>query len=109
MINSGSMRWTATIMRESSRGTLGNRDNSYSSAGTFRCSMEHVSSVETPYANGTSMVNTYEVRTRWTAGINLDLVPTDRLVIRDRTFKISGIRNMSEKDRVAIIDVEEII
>lgn len=109
MISAGSMKWKARIYRETSFDDLGTRDKTYTGTSRyFRCSLTEMSSSEASYANGTYLITSYEVRTRWDT-VKDYLLPTDRLEVKGKMLKIVSITNGSEKDRVMIIECEEVI
>jgi hypothetical protein len=109
MISAGRLRFTATIKRENSTDNLGKKEKNFSTTvGTFRCDLRDVGAIETDYGMGVAATRQYEVRARWQAVEDEGLLETDRLQIDGMTLNIKGIRNEENRDRLAIIDVEEI-
>lgn len=110
MISGGLLRWVATRLEAStSQDVLGMRDDSWTSSGTFRCDLREQVGSEQFYADGVAVRKACEVRARWPATQKASLSEVDRLSIRGRTFRIQGIQNLDQKDRVAVISCEEVI
>lgn len=110
MISAGRLRFQATIKRESTTDNLGKKNKTFATTiGTFRCDLQDTGSTEVEYASGVAMVNNWAVMARWDAIDALGLLPTDRLEVDGKTFRISGIRNEYNRNRLATIDVVEII
>lgn len=109
MISAGSLRFTATIKRENGTDNLGKKEKNFNTTvGYFRCDLRDIGAIETDYGMGVAATRQYEVRARWQAVEAEGLLETDRLIIDGMTFNIKGIRNENNRDRLAIIDVEEI-
>jgi len=109
MISAGSMKWKARIFRETDFDDLGTRQKFYTGTSRyFRCSLQEGSSSEGTYGNGTYVTTSYEVRTRWDT-VKDYILPTDRLEVKGKMLKIVSITNGSEKDRVMIIECEEVV
>ena len=107
MISAGRLRFTATIKRESTTDTLGKNEKNFSTTvGTFRCDLRDLGASEVVYAEGVAAVRSYEVLARWQAIEGL--LETDRLLIDGMTFRINGILNENNRDRLATIDVQEV-
>jgi hypothetical protein len=110
LISGGRLRFTATIKRESQVDNTGKKQKDFSTTvGTFRCDLRDTGSTEMVYAGGPALGNSFDCLARWDAIKAEGLLPTDRLIIRGRTFNIMGIRNEGERDRLATITVEEVI
>lgn len=109
MISAGRLRFTATIKRENNTDNLGKKEKNFSTTvGTFRCDLRDIGSIEVDYGMGVAATRQYEVRARWQAVEDEGLLETDRLEIDGMTFNIRGFRNEENRDRLAIIDVEEV-
>ena len=109
MISAGRLRFTATIKRENNTDVLGKKENTFSTTvGTFRCDLRDLGANEIDYGEGVSSLKTFEVLARWGAIEDEGLLETDRLIIDGMTFRITGIRNEYNRDRLATITVEEI-
>lgn len=109
MISAGRLRFTATIKRESTTDTLGKKEKNFSTTvGTFRCDLRDLGASEVVYAEGVAAVRSYEVLARWQAIEDEGLLETDRLLIDGMTFRINGILNENNRDRLATIDVQEV-
>jgi head-tail adaptor len=109
MISGGRLRWTATRLAASTaQDALGMRGATFSAGGTFRCDLREDSASEQQYADGVAVVRNCEVRARWQAVQNSGLTELDRLSVRGRTLRIDSIRNLDERDRVAVIACTEV-
>ena len=110
MISGGRLMHTATrLTPNGATDSLGMRSGTFDPAGTFRCDMRTDAATEQQYADGVAIVKNIEVRTRWPNVARVGLTELDRLVVRGRTLKINGIRNLDEADRVAVIDCTEVV
>lgn len=109
MISGGRLRWKATVQSASTTtDALGRRVNTYTDAGTMRADLREGGSVEQVYADGVASVQSYEVRVRWNDAVRLGVRAIDRLVVRGRLLRITGIQNLDERDRVAVISCQEV-
>ena len=99
------VRWTPNATIDS----LGMRSGVWEEGGTFRCDMRTDAATEQQYADGVAIVKNIEVRTRWPNVARVGLTELDRLVVRGRTLKINGIRDLDEAGRVAVIDCTEVV
>ena len=108
MISSGLTRFTATVLRASGQDALGMRSGTFSSVGTMRVDLRDQSASEQEYADGVSVIKSYEVRTRWPNIGRLSVTAADRLSVRGHTLSINHIRNLEEADRVAVIECTEV-
>ncbi len=109
MISAGRLRFTATIMRESGSDVLGKKNKTFgTTVGTFRCDLRDISASEGEISLGVAAVRSYECLARWGAIEEEGLLETDRLIIDGMTFRINGIRNEANRDRLATIDITEI-
>jgi hypothetical protein len=89
VISSGLTRWSADVYKAStSIDSLGRR--------------------VTIYADGVAVIQQFEVRTRWPNIARTTVTALDRLVVRGRTLRILGIRNLEQRDRLAVIDAVEV-
>lgn len=110
MISAGRLRFRAQILRESTVDNLGKKNKTFAtSIGYFRCDLQDIGSTEVEYASGVATVNTWVCSARWDAIDNLGLLTTDRLVINSKTYRINGIRNEYNRNRLATIDITEIV
>ena len=110
MISGGLLRFTATRMAASTtQDALGLRTDSWTTGSSFRCDIRNDSAQEQGYADGVAVRRMCEVRARWQAVQNAGLTEVDRLAVRGRTYAVQSIRNLDEADRVAVIQVEEIV
>ena len=111
MIPAGQLRFIATRYTAGSTvDALGLRNmdqSTYSTDGTFRCSMRGTGAMEIPYGDGVVVVNTWELQARSSAVG--DLKQTDRLSVNGRIMNIRGIRNEDARDIMVIIDCEEVL
>lgn len=109
MISGGLLRWKATRLRASTaQDALGMRTDVWTNAGTFRCDLRNDSTSEQPYADGVAVVRACELRARWDAVQGVGLTELDRVSVRGRTLRVESIRNLDERDRVAVISCREI-
>lgn len=109
MISGGRLRFKATIKRESGTDNVGKKNKTFSTTvGTFRCDLRDIGASEGEISLGVASVRSYECHARWGAIEEEGLLETDRLVIDNMTFKINGIRNEGNRDRLAIIDITEV-
>lgn len=109
MISSGLTRFVCTVNRASTTtDTYGQRSTSFAVAGTMRCDVRGGAPTEQPYADGVAVVAQYELRTRWPNIARLSVTPLDRITARGKTLRINGIRNLDERNRVAVIDCVEV-
>jgi hypothetical protein len=109
MISSGLTRFTADVYKAStSTDSLGRRVTTYVKGSSFRCDLREETPSEQLYADGVAVVQAYEVRTRWPNIARTTLTPIDRIVVRGRTLRITGIRNLEQRDRLAVIDAVEV-
>jgi SPP1 family predicted phage head-tail adaptor len=109
MISAGRLRHLAVRLAPSaSRDALGQRVDAWTQAAQFRADLRSDSADERQYADGTAVVRSYEVRARWNTVRSIGLSETDRILVRGRTLRIRAIQNLDERDRVAVIDCEEV-
>jgi head-tail adaptor len=109
MISAGRLRHLATKQSPSaSRDALGQRVDSWVSTVQFRADLRSDSADERQYADGVAVVRSWEVRARWDTVKAIGLSETDRILIRSKTLRIRTITNLDERDRVAVIDCEEV-
>jgi len=109
MISAGLTRWRVTVLRASATpDSLGRRSVSYSSVGTIICDARENMPTETTLGAGAVSVGTFELRTRWPNIGRLSITPVDRLTFRGRTLRIDGIRNLEQRNRLAVIDCTEV-
>ena len=109
MISAGRLRHIATRLSPSaSRDALGQRVDAFTAAGQFRADLRSDSADEREYADGVAVVRSWEVRARWNTVRAIGLSETDRISIRGRTLRVRSIGNLDERDRVAVIDCEEV-
>lgn len=109
MISGGRLRFKATIKRESGTDNVGKKNKTFSTTvGTFRCDLRDIGASEGEISLGVASVRSYECHARWGAIEEEGLLETDRLIIDGMTFKINGIRNEGNRDRLAIIDITEV-
>jgi head-tail adaptor len=109
MISGGVLTHKATrLIASSSRDQIGLRADTWNTGASFRCDLRNDSSNEQTLADGIAVRRAYEVRARWRAVQNAGLTEVDRLSIDGRVLRITAIRDMGEKHRVAIISAEEI-
>ena len=109
MISAGRLRFLATVYTASaSQDALGLRDDTFVAASQFRVDMRSDNAAEAQYADGVAVVQTYELRARWLAWIASGCTTLDRLNVRGHTLRITGVRNLDEADRVAVITCTEV-
>lgn len=109
MISAGRLRFLATLQKPSaSRDALGQRVDSWTSGAQFRCDLRSDSADERQYADGVAVIRQWEVRARWDTVNAIGVAETDRILVRNKTLRIRAINNLDEKDRVAVIDCEEV-
>ncbi len=109
MISGGRLRWVATVQRASTTlDALGRRVNTWTDSGTLRVDLREAGSSEQPYADGVAVVASWEVRARWPNVARLTISELDRILVRGRLLRINGIRNLDERDRVAVLDCSEV-
>lgn len=63
---------------------------------------------EQPYVDGVAVVAQYELRCRWPNIARLSVTPLSRIIARGKTLRITGIRNLDQANRVAVIDCVEV-
>jgi hypothetical protein len=109
VISSGLTRWSADVYKAStSIDSLGRRVTTYAKGASFRCDLREETPSEQVYADGVAVIQQFEVRTRWPNIARTTLTALDRLVVRGRTLRILGIRNLEQRDRLAVIDAVEV-
>lgn len=109
MISGGLLKRVATRLEQStSVDALGQKVDTWTAAGTFRCDLREQSANEGAYADGVAVIRNVELRARWQSVENIGLTEADRVSVRNRTLKINAIRNLEEADRVAVIDCTEV-
>jgi head-tail adaptor len=109
MISAGRLKYLATVYTASaSQDVLGLRDDTFVAASQFRVDMRSESAAESQYADGVAVLQTYELRARWQAWVASGCTTLDRLNVRGHTLRITGVQNLNEADRVAIINVVEV-
>ena len=109
MISGGVLTNKATrLIASSSRDQIGLRSDIWTTGESFRCDLRNDSSNEQTLADGIAVRRAYEIRARWKAVENSGLTEVDRLSVNGRVLRITAIRDMAEKHRVAIISAEEI-
>ena len=110
MISAGRLRFQASVRREANTDNTGKREKDFSSViGSFRCDLRDAGASEVEYGGGPATARQWECRARWGAISALGLLASDRLVIDSMTFQIVGISNEANRDRLAIINLVEII
>jgi len=109
MISAGLTRWVAQV-KKAPTGTdsYGRRNATYTDGVTVRCDLREIGGGEQTYAEGVADVSQYEVRMRWPNVSRASLTTLDRLVVRGKTLRINNIRNLDERDRVAVLDCVEV-
>ena len=109
MISGGRLRFAATVYRAATTtDVLGRRTSTFTDVGDMRVDMREAGSSEVNYADGVAVVANYELRARWPNISRLTVTELDRLSVRGRTLRINGIRNLDERDRVAVLDCSEV-
>lgn len=109
MISAGRLRFRAQIKRESTSDNLGKKNKTFgTTVGYFRCDLRDIGASEGEFSEGVAAIRSYECLARWQAVEELGLLETDRLVIDGMTFRINGIRNEGNRDRLATIDITEV-
>lgn len=108
MISSGLTRFRASVLRASTTDDLGLRSTTYSAVGTVNVDLRDQSAVEQQYADGVAVIRQYEVRVRWPNIARVALTEVDRLLVRGKTLRINAIRNLDERDRLAVLDCTEV-
>lgn len=109
MISAGRTRFVCTVNRASTTvDSYGQRSTSFVVAGTMRCDIREGQPAEQPYADGVAVIANYELRTRWPNIGRLLVTPLDRITARGKTLRITGIRNLDQANRVAVIDCMEV-
>lgn len=109
MISAGRTRFVATVYAASAfTDSFGRRNQTYTSAGTMRVDVREGMPSEQPYADGVAVVASYELRCRWPNISRLSVNPLSRIAVRGKTLRISGIRNLDQANRVAVIDCVEV-
>lgn len=109
MISGGVLMFRATRLAASSgRDQIGLRTDTWTSSGSFRVDMRSDSANEQTRADGIAVRRAYELRARWQDIARVGLSEVDRLSVRGKTLRIGAIRNLGEKDRVAVISAEEV-
>jgi head-tail adaptor len=110
VISAGRIRrfFATRLAASTAQDALGMRVNAWTEAGSFPCELRNDSTTESSYADGVAVRRMFEVRARWQAVANTGLTEVDRLQVGNRTLRITGIRNIDEMDRAAVISCEEI-
>lgn len=109
MISAGRTRFVATVYTASANvDSLGRRNQTYTSSGTMRVDLREGMPAEQPYVDGVAVVASYELRARWPNIARLSVTPLSRITVRGKTLRISGIRNLDQANRVAVIDCVEV-
>lgn len=109
MISGGLLRWRAVqLIQSTTADALGIKTNTWADGAVFRVDMRESAASEQQYADGVAVVRSVEIRARWQAVENAGLTEANRLSVRGRTLKINAIRNLDERDRVAVIDCTEV-
>lgn len=108
MISSGLTRFRAAVLRASAQDDLGLRSTTYAQVGTINVDLRDQSATEQSYADGVAVIKQYEVRTRWPNIAKVSLTEVDRLLVRGHTLRINAIRNLDERDRLAVLDCTEV-
>lgn len=110
MISSGRTKWSATVWKAATTtDSLGRRSTTFTEGDSMRCDLRESMGSEQVYADGVAVVSSYEVRTRWPNVARTTVTPLDRLVVRGKTLRITGIQNLDQADRVAVIDCVEVV
>ena len=109
MISGGRTVFVTTVLRAATTvDALGRRTQTYTNVGTIRCAGLESAPGEQLYAEGANVIGTFELRTRWPNIARLSVTNVDRLTFRGRTLRINGIRNLDQRNRLAIIDCTEV-
>jgi pheromone shutdown protein TraB len=109
VISSGLTRFRASVLRASTTDDLGLRSTIYTAVGTINVDLRDQSANEQAYADGVAVVRQYEVRTRWPNIGRVSIDERDRLLVRGHTLRINAIRNLDERDRLAVLDCTEVV
>jgi len=110
VISSGRTRFVATVYAAASTvDSFGRRVQTYTSSGTMRVDVREGMPAEQPYADGVAVVASYELRCRWPNIARLSVNALSRIVARGRTLRVTGIRNLDQANRVAVIDCVEVV
>jgi len=109
MISAGRTRFVATVQTANAGvDSLGRRNPAFTTAGTMRVDVREGMPAEQPYVDGVAVVASYELRTRWPNIARLSVTPLSRIVVRGKTLRINGIRNLDQANRVGVIDCTEV-
>ena len=109
MISSGLTRFNCAVSRASTGvDSYGRRVTTFTSVGSMRCDIREGQPTEQPYVDGVAVIAAYELRTRWPNIARLTVSPLDRITARGKLLRITGIRNLDQKNRVAVIDCVEV-
>lgn len=111
MISSGLTRFNVQVLTAQSNNPdgYGRRNSGWTSAGFMRCDVRESMPVEQAFGDGVAAVGSFEVRTRWPNIARLNVRQIDRLVYRSKQLRINGIRNLDQRNRLAVIDCTEVV
>ena len=109
MISSGRTRFVAqTQLAVSTVDAYGRRSATYLEGDPLRVDVREGMPSEQPYVDGVAVIANYELRTRWPNIARVGINPLSRIIVRGKTLRITGIRNLDQANRVAIIDCVEV-
>lgn len=109
MISAGLTRWRCPVLRASTNvDVLGRRVNTYTNVGQIIVDARENPPNESAMGAGVANVSTFELRTRWPNIARLSITTADRIQFRNRVLRIEGIRNLEQRNRVAVIDTAEV-
>jgi hypothetical protein len=109
MISSGRTRFVAEVqLAVSTVDAYGRRTAQYITGASLRVDIREGMPSEQPYVDGVAVIANYELRTRWPNIARIGINALSRIIVRDKTLRITGIRNLDQANRVAIIDCVEV-
>ena len=109
MISAGLTRWRCPVLRASTTlDVLGRRSTTYTNVGTIIVDARENPPSETSMGAGVANVSSFELRTRWPNIARVTMTTADRIQFRNRILRIEGIRNLEQRNRVAVIDTVEV-
>lgn len=104
VISAGQLRHRVTVLTPSSSvDSYGARSTTLSRGATIYAEVRSTAAAETDYGDGAAMRTNYEIRCRYTSGINAEIGATSVLEYRGDQLQVEGWTREREEEDVMVI------
>lgn len=105
VVSAGQLRHRVTVLTPSSSvDAYGARSTTLTTGPTIWAEVRSVGASETDYGDGTAMRTLYQVRCRYTSGMNAGISATSVLDYRGNQLQVNGWTREREEEDVMLID-----